>query len=106
MLAYQPANVKMERAVETRAKSPEWMPDAFQKQDGTPDAQFKGYEYFYFPMEHNEFAPRGVIGNPMRATAEKGEAIFDRFSTYLAEAVEELRTIPVEIKSREWVLKA
>lgn len=106
MLAYQAANVKMDRAVKTRAQSPDWMPSAFQKEDGTPDAQFKGYEYFYFPMEHNEFAPRGVIGNPLRATAEKGEAIFDRFSSYLAEAVEELRKVPLEIKSREFVLKA
>ena len=92
----------------TRAigESPDWMPEAFGKNDGAPDARFKGYEYFYFPMEHNEFAPDGVIGNPKRATAEKGEAIFDRFSTYLAEAVEEIRTIPVDIKSREYVLKA
>jgi creatinine amidohydrolase len=106
MLAYQASNVKMDRAVETRAQSPAWMPEAFEKADGTPDAQFKGYEYFYFPMEHNEFAPQGVIGNPLRATAKKGDAIFDRFSTYLAEAVEELRKVPVEIKSREFVLKA
>jgi creatinine amidohydrolase len=106
MMAFNSSNVKMDRAVETRAQSPSWMPAAFAKEDGTPDASFKGYEYFYFPMEHNEFAPRGVIGNPMRASAEKGDEIFDRFSTYLAEAVEEIRTIPVEIKSREFVLKA
>ncbi len=48
--------------------------------DGAWDAAFKGYEYFYFPMDHNEFAEHGVIGNPMRATAEKGNAIFDRFA--------------------------
>jgi creatinine amidohydrolase len=57
-------------------------------------------------MEHNEFAPHGVIGNPKRATAEKGDEIFERFSTYLAEAIAEIRTIPVEIKQREFVLKA
>ena len=57
-------------------------------------------------MDHNEFADRGVIGNPLRATAEKGDEIFDRFSTYLAEAVAELRTVPIEIRSREFVLKA
>ena len=106
MMAYNAANVKMDRAVDTRATAPDWMPQAFAKNDGTPDAQFKGYEYFYFPMEHNEFAPRGVIGNPKRATADKGEAIFERFSTYLAEAVEEIRTIPVQITNREFTLKA
>ena len=96
----------MDRAVDTRAHAPDWMPDAFAKEDGAADAEFKGHEYFYFPMEHNEFAPAGVIGNPKRATAEKGEEIFERFSTYLAEAVEEIRKIPVEIKQREYVLKA
>ena len=71
-----------------------------QKADGAWDAQFKGYEYFYFPMDHEEFADSGVIGNPMRATAEKGDEIFDRFAGYLAEALEALRRVPVEIKSR------
>jgi creatinine amidohydrolase len=106
MLAYQSSNVKMERAVDARAHAPEWMPEAFRKEDGAWDAQFKGYEYFYFPMEHDEFAPQGVIGNPKRATAEKGDEIFERFSTYLAEAIEEIRKIPVEIRQREFVLKA
>jgi creatinine amidohydrolase len=106
MLAYEAANVHMDRAVDTRAHAPDWMPDAFAKEDGAADAEFKGHEYFYFPMEHNEFAPAGVIGNPKRATAEKGEEIFERFSTYLAEAVDEIRKIPVEIKQREYVLKA
>lgn len=106
MLAYSSANVKMDRAVSAKAHAPNWLPDAFGKDDGAWDAQFKGHEYFYFPMDHNEFAERGVIGNPLRATADKGNEIFDRFSTYLAEAVAELRTVPVEIRSREFVLKA
>ncbi|HEX4009311.1 MAG TPA: creatininase family protein [Solirubrobacteraceae bacterium] len=106
MMAYNAANVRMDRAVSAKAHAPAWLPEAFGKEDGAWDAQFKGYEYFYFPMDHNEFADRGVIGNPLRATAEKGDAIFDRFSTYLAEAVAELRTVPVEIISREFVLKA
>ena len=29
--------------------------------------------YFVFPMDHNEFSRTGVIGNPLTATAEKGE---------------------------------
>lgn len=106
MLAYDAANVKMDRAVSATAHAPAWLPDAFAKSDGAWDAQFKGYEYFYFPMDHNEFADRGVIGNPLRATAVKGEEIFDRFSSYLAEAVTELRKVPVTIKQREFVLKA
>jgi creatinine amidohydrolase len=106
MLAFNPDNVHMDRAVDARAHAPDWMPAGFQKADGAWDAQFKGYEYFYFPMDHEEFADHGVIGNPMRATAEKGNQIFDRFANYLAEALEELRTVPVEIKNRQFVNKA
>ena len=106
MMAYNESLVRMDRAVDARTHAPEWMPDGFSKSDGAWDAAFKGYEYFYFPMEHNEFAPHGVIGNPKRATAEKGDEIFERFSTYLAEAIADIRTIPVEIKQREFVLKA
>jgi creatinine amidohydrolase len=106
MMAYNGANVRMERAVDARAHAPAWMPDGFKKSDGAWDAQFKGYEYFYFPMDHDEFADRGVIGNPLRATAEKGDRIFDRFAQYLAEALDELRRVPVEIKVRAFVDKA
>lgn len=106
MMAYDAANVRMDRAVDARAHAPKWMPDGFKKSDGAWDAQFKGYEYFYFPMDHDEFADFGVIGNPMRATPEKGHEIFRRFAEYLAEALDELRTIPVDIKVRAFVDKA
>jgi creatinine amidohydrolase len=106
MLAYEAANVRMDRAVAAQAHAPNWMPEGFSKSDGVWDAQFKGYEYFYFPMDHDEFADEGVIGNPFRATAEKGDEIFRRFSEYLAEALAELRKIPVQIKVRQHVDKA
>jgi creatinine amidohydrolase len=106
MMAFNDANVHMDRAIDARAHAPEWLPDAFKKDDANPDAAFKGYEYFYFPMDHNEMADHGVIGNPFRATKEKGEQIFERFSDYLAEALEELRSVPVKIIEREFRLKA
>jgi creatinine amidohydrolase len=106
MLAYNESLVRMDRAVDARTHAPAWMPDGFSKSDGAWDAAFKGYEYFYFPMDHNEFADRGVIGNPMRATVEKGNAIFDRFAGHLVEAIDELKTVQVDIKVRELVNKA
>jgi creatinine amidohydrolase len=106
MMAYRPANVHMDRAVDARAHAPGWLPEAFRKSDATWDAQFKGYEYFYFPMDHEEMADYGVIGNPFRATAEKGNEIFRRFAEYLAEAIVELRKAPVEVTSRKFVSKA
>jgi len=106
MMAYRPENVHMDRAVDARAHAPSWMPEAFQKSDATWDAQFKGYEYFYFPMDHDEMADYGVIGNPFRASPEKGQEIFRRFSEYLAEAIVELRKAPVQVTSRRFVSKA
>lgn len=106
MLAYNPENVRMDRAVDARAHAPAWLPDEFDKEDGAWDAKFKGYEYFYFPMDHEEFADHGVIGNPKRATAEKGDQIFQRFAEYLAEALDALRKVPIEIKSRPFINKA
>ena len=106
MLAYDGKNVRMDRAVVGKAHAPGWMPPGFAKSDGAWDAQFQGFEYFYFPMDHDEFADHGVIGNPMRATAAKGDEIFNRFARYLADALEELRTAPVEIKVRQFIDKA
>ena len=106
MMAYKADNVKMDRALDTRAQAPEWLPSSFKKVDASPDVEFQGYEYFYFPMEHQEMAPHGVIGNPMRATAEKGEQIFERFSDHLAAAVEELKKVKVEIRNRKYIQKA
>ena len=57
-------------------------------------------------MDHDEFAEHGVIGNPKRATAEKGDQIFQRFAEYLAEALDALRKVPVEVTSRRFVNKA
>ena len=68
----------MERAAEDRAQVPKWLPQSFIKQDGAPDVAFQGYQYFVFPMDHNEFSRTGVIGNPMTATAEKGEEALER----------------------------
>jgi creatinine amidohydrolase len=106
MMAYRKENVNMERAVIAEGHAPSWLPDSFKKNDANPDASFKGYEYFYFPMDHDEMADHGVIGNPFRATAEKGEQIFDRFSTYLAEAINELENVKVNITQRAFDLKA
>ena len=44
-------------------------------------------------MDHGEFSRTGVIGNPMRATAEKGEEALERFSDHLARAIDEFREL-------------
>jgi creatinine amidohydrolase len=102
MLAHNAKLVRMERASQTETHIPRWLPEAFSKADGAPDVQFKGYQYFQFPMDHDEFTETGVIGNPMRATAEKGEQAFSRYASHLVEALAELRKVTVQITNREF----
>lgn len=102
-MAWNPDLVRMERAVDTRAHIPEYLPKSFSKDDGMPDAEFEGYQYFSFPMDHHEFVENGIIGNPMRATPEKGEEAFRRLSEHVARGVLELETVEVDVHDREFV---
>jgi creatinine amidohydrolase len=102
-MAWRPELVRMERAVDTRAHTPEFLPGAFKKNDGMPDTEFEGYQYFTFPMDHHEFVENGIIGNPMRATPEKGLEAFRRYSEHTARGILELMTVPVEVHDREFV---
>jgi creatinine amidohydrolase len=96
----------MDRAVQTITHKPPWLPEAFKKADGAPDIEFQGYQYFMFPMDHHEFSDTGVIGNPFRATAEKGEEAFRRYADHLVDAIAELIKVPIEVKNREFIERA
>lgn len=102
-LAWNASLVRIERADFTRAHIPDFLPKTFAKKDGMPDVEFEDYKYFTFPMDHHEFIESGTIGNPMRATAEKGEEAFRRLSEHVARGVLELMKVPVEVHSREFV---
>ena len=102
-LAWNAHLVRMERADFTRAHIPDFLPKTFAKKDGMPDVEFDEYKYFTFPMDHHEFIESGTIGNPMRATAEKGEEAFRRLSEHVARGVLELMKVPVEVHTREFV---
>ena len=93
----------MDRAVKTLTNIPKWLPKTFGKKDGAPDIQFEGYSYFQFPMDHHEFTDSGVIGNPERATAEKGQEAFRRYAEHVAKAVQALAAVEVTIKNREFI---
>ena len=102
VLAHNPDLVHMDRAEQDRAQVPKWLPDSFIKKDGAPDVEFDGYQYFVFPMDHGEFSRTGVIGNPLTATAEKGEEALERFSNHLVRAIDEFRPLKVEVSKREF----
>jgi creatinine amidohydrolase len=100
MLAYDPSRVRMDRARTDRTHTPAMLPPSFMKRDGTPDVAFQGYTYFVFPMDHREFSPTGCIGNPMRATKEKGEKAFALYVDHLVDALAEFEQVKVEVRKR------
>ncbi len=102
-LAWNEEYVRMDRANFTKAHIPDFLPKSFEKKDGMPDVEFDGYKYFTFPMDHHEFIETGVIGNPLRATKEKGEEAFRRLSEHVARGVLELQEVPVTVHTREFV---
>jgi creatinine amidohydrolase len=102
-MAHNPDLVRMERAERTLAHIPDWLPRTFAKKDGMPDVEFEGYKYFRFPMDHHEFIESGTIGNPMRATIEKGEEAFRRYSEHCAKGILELNKVTVTVRNREFV---
>src|SRR5712692_5476871 len=95
--------VRMDRAAKTTAHIPGFLPKSFGKNDGMPDVEFEGYKYFTFPMDHHEFIESGTIGNPLRATSEKGEKAFELFAEHTARGVLQLMQVPVTVHNREFV---
>ena len=70
--------------------------------DGAPDVAFQGHEFFLFATDHQEFTPSGVIGNPLRSSAEKGNRTYERYAEHLAAALAEFEKLEVEVHTREW----
>ncbi len=105
-MAYNMNLVRMDRAIKEFTHAPGWMGPAFSKHDGSSGVTFKNQEYIVVPMEHHEYSESGVVGNPFRATAEKGEKLFERFASYLADFLEEVKKIKVNVTNRAFVPRA
>jgi creatinine amidohydrolase len=106
VLAHNPDLVHTDRFRVIKGSAPAWLPDGFEKNDASPAIKFQGYEYLQIPLEHSEITPTGLIGNPARATAEKGERALDAFANYLVDAVRELQKVEVNVKDRDWPQRA
>lgn len=102
VMAADESLVRMDRAVHQVPERPKWFPDSFIKPDGAPDVEFQGHQFFVFANDHADFTPSGVIGNPFRASAEKGRTTYDRYADHLAAALAEFEKVDVEIHNREW----
>lgn len=94
--------VRMDRAVMDQAHAPKYMSKEWKKKDGMPDLDFQGYQYFNMPFEHHEFTDSGIMGNPFRAAAYKGEIAFTRFANHLIDAVHEFEKVKVTIKNQDF----
>ena len=105
VMAYDESLVRMDRAEKCKAHAPEWLPEGFKKNDGLPTVALDGYEYFSFAMEHQEFAPKGIMGDPFMGTKEKGEKCIEAYAQHMAKALELLKPIPWKDKiiQREFV---
>lgn len=98
--------VNMDRAVEDRAHAPAYMGPSFSKSDGTATVRFQRSENIFVPMEHHEYCDTAVIGNPFRATKEKGLAMFDRMAKHLSDYVREVRGFKVDITNSDFPERA
>ena len=101
-LCHNPQLVRMDRAVNDKAHAPGWLGKAWKKKDGMPDIEFQDYRYFDMPFEHGEFTESGVMGNPYRAAAYKGEIAFNRFANHLIDAVHELEKVKLKMRNIDW----
>ena len=64
--------------------------------------KFSGYSVF-LPQENAEYSDTGTVGNPLRASAEKGQKILDRFSDYVADLANELKGLKVEVTTKAFI---
>lgn len=94
--------VHMDRAVEDRAHAPAYMGPEFSKIDGTGTVKFQNSENIWVPMDHHEYSDTATIGNPFRATKEKGLAMYDRMADHLGAYVEEVRKFDVKVTESDY----
>jgi creatinine amidohydrolase len=106
VMAVRPDLVNMKRAVKELAHAPKWLGAEFTKPDGVRQVKFKGSEAITLAMEHYEYSDSATIGNPFRASAEKGEKIYEAQSDHLAAFAEVVKTYKIVARLRDWPERA
>ncbi|MEM2226096.1 MAG: creatininase family protein [Candidatus Bathyarchaeia archaeon] len=105
-LLYHPEAVHMERVKWDRSQihAPKYLPqDKFTKHDGSPYVVFKGQDHMiYLPMEHHEYCDQGIIGKPTGGDPEKARRAWGVLADKLAEFIEEVKKLKVEVRNREF----
>jgi len=95
--AYNEGSVDMSKAKQDRAHAPTWMGDKFKKHDGSGFVTFMGAESMWVPMEHHEYSDTATIGNPLRATKEKGQKYFEAGGEALAALLAEVKKFKITV---------
>ena len=107
ILAYNSELVHLERYTEKEIPhAPKWLSGKFSKYNGNPYVTFEGYDGAWIPMDHPEYSDTGLIGNPSRASAEKGRKIAERVSDYLVTFLNELKKVKLEVRKRDYSRRA
>ncbi len=102
VMAFNQDLVHLERTDKDFPHAPEWAGQNFNKVNGSPYLIYNGMDVAWVPMDHQEYSDTGLIGNPFRASAEKGEALFNRKAEIMAKFIEEVRQIEVEVHNRSY----
>jgi creatinine amidohydrolase len=61
-----------------------------------------GEAVFEIPMDFDEVSSIGTLGDPRQATAEKGQILAETVADYYVRAIEEIKKIPVHVKTRQF----
>jgi len=89
-----------------KVHAPRWLGPAFSKRAGTGIAiGFQGSENIILGMDDFEYVSPIAHGDPLpsQATPEKGRMLLDALSEHLSAFVEEVNTIRVEVKARDYL---
>lgn len=81
---------------------PAYMGPNFRKKDGAATVEFQGVETIWVPMEHHEYCDNAVIGNPFRATKEKGIKYYDIVRDHLVAFLNEVKKFDMKVKNRDF----
>lgn len=95
--AYNPGSIDMDKAEQGRTHAPGWMGNKFTKKDGSGFVTFMGAENIWVPMEHHEYSDNATIGNPFRASKEKGKKYFEIAGKALAAFLEEVKKFNIRV---------
>jgi len=106
VMAYDMDKIDKGLMEEGKTHAPAYMGPNFHKRDGAATVEFQGVETITVPMEHYEYSDNAVIGNPFRASAEKGRRYFDLVSDHLAAFLKEVKKFKIEVKNRDFPNRA